>query len=273
MRATMMMGTSELFDPGSPQRRAGLAGETRSNRWPTHRPQTFGPRFRWSETLGAPVSTDPSEVRPPARSRDLERFITFIDAIVAIAITLLVLPLVDLVTEIEPGDSVQDLLMDHKAPIGAFLLSFAVIANLWMIQHRMLSNVREGNDALTRLLLLWSLTIVVLPFPTSLAAGPYGTGDQTATKVFYVGTMMLSSFLLSAIALLLRRRPQLRDNETTPDVWRSCTASITFVVALLVMVLFPATGYWPLLLLVASDRASAVAKAAVDRWRVRAGSS
>ena len=50
-------------------------------------------------------------------------------------------------------------------------------------------------------------------------------------------------------------------------MWRSCATSITFVVALLVMVLVPATGYWPLLLLVLSDRAAAVAKAAVDRQR------
>jgi TMEM175 potassium channel family protein len=213
------------------------------------------------------VSTVTSPVQHPERSRDLERFITFIDAIVAIAITLLVLPLVDLAIEIEPGDSVHDLLTTHQAPIGAFLLSFVVIANLWLIQHRMLSNVREGNDALTRLLLLWSLTIVVLPFPTALAAGPYGTGDQTAAKAFYVGTMMLSSFLLSAMALLLTRQPQLRDNEHAPDVWRSCATSITFVVALLVMVLIPATGYWPLLLLVVSDRAGAMAKAAVGRRR------
>ena len=48
------------------------------------------------------MSTDTSPVQEPVRSRDLERFITFIDAIVAIAITLLVLPLVDLATEIEP---------------------------------------------------------------------------------------------------------------------------------------------------------------------------
>lgn len=52
------------------------------------------------------MSTDTSTVREPVRSRDLERFITFIDAIVAIAITLLVLPLVDLATEIEPGAAV-----------------------------------------------------------------------------------------------------------------------------------------------------------------------
>jgi hypothetical protein len=107
---------------------------------------------------------------------------------------------------------------------------------------------------------LWSLTIVVLPFPTSLAAGPYGTGDQTATKAFYVGTMVLSSLLLSAMAFLIARRPQMRDSEHSPDVWRACATTITFVVALLVMIVVPATGYWPLLLLVLSDRAAAVAK-------------
>jgi len=46
-------------------------------------------------------------------------------------------------------------------------------------------------------------------------------------------------------------------------VGSACAAAI----GLLVMVLFPVTSYWPLLLLVLSDRAAAVAKAAAERRR------
>jgi hypothetical protein len=56
------------------------------------------------------------------RSRDFERFITFIDAIVAIAITLLVLPLVDLATELDRGP-VTGLLRDRRWPFSSLCSS------------------------------------------------------------------------------------------------------------------------------------------------------
>ena len=49
------------------------------------------------------------------RERDLDRFLTFIDAIVAIAITLLVLPLVELTADIDEYDSVARPARDHQA--------------------------------------------------------------------------------------------------------------------------------------------------------------
>lgn len=62
------------------------------------------------------------------RSRDLERFLTFVDAVVAIAVTLLVLPLVDIVREVGENGSVVHLLQGHVSQLGAFALSFTVIA-------------------------------------------------------------------------------------------------------------------------------------------------
>ncbi len=115
-------------------------------------------------------------IQEQERARDFDRFLTFIDAIIAIAITLLVLPLVELVGDLGAGGSVRDLLDEHSAQIWAFFLSFVVIANLWLVQHRMLRNVVASNDTLTRLMLLWSLTVVVLPFPTALVAAPGNAG-------------------------------------------------------------------------------------------------
>ncbi len=187
------------------------------------------------------------------RARDLDRFLTFIDAIVAIAITLLVLPLVDLVGELGDGGSVRHLLEDNKAPIGAFFLSFLVIAQLWSAQHHLLRSVVGANEHLTRLLLLWCLTIVVLPFLTALVAGPGDAGEQATTKTLYVGTMAVGSFVLGVASLVIQRHPELRDSPDAPDVAVTFATAATFVVALAVMLAVPASSYWPLLLLVLSD--------------------
>ena len=193
------------------------------------------------------------------RNRDLDRLITFIDAVVAIAITLLVLPLVDLVPDLETDSSVAGLLRHHQAEIGGFLLSFVVISSLWFAQHRVMSTVVVQSAVVSRLLMLWTLTIVILPFPTALVAG-HG-GDQAITKVLYVGTMAISSALLGVMSLLVARDDRadrvdrVEGPAGRPDVVHAFATSVTFVVALLVMVAVPATSYWPLLLLIVSDRA------------------
>jgi uncharacterized membrane protein len=195
------------------------------------------------------------------RERDFDRFLTFVDAIVAIAITLLVLPLVDIAGELGDG-SVADLLDDNAGRIGAFLLSFVVIANLWLVQHRVLTHVVAADDRLTRLLLLWTLTIVFLPFPTALVAQS-GAGEQSLTKVLYVGCMTVSSLVLALICVVVDRDDRLRDVPDGPDAMRAFATFATFVVILAVMLLFPSTSYWPLLLLLVPDRALAL-------WRRRA---
>ncbi|AKU18603.1 hypothetical protein VV02_03530 [Luteipulveratus mongoliensis] len=185
------------------------------------------------------------------RSRDFERFITFIDAIVAIAITLLVLPLVDIAGELN-GGSVTDLVSDHSNEIWGFLLSFLVIARLWLSQHAVIRTVIAENAALTRLLLGWTLTIVVLPFPTALLAEP-GAGDQAATKIFYIGTMAVSSALLAAICVVVGRDRSARDSDDKPDPTPLIQTTVAFVLALAISLTFPATSYYPLMLLMATD--------------------
>jgi uncharacterized membrane protein len=57
------------------------------------------------------------------RARDLERFVTFVDAAVAIALTLLVPPLVELTVELREDDSVANLLRNPRLEFVAFGLS------------------------------------------------------------------------------------------------------------------------------------------------------
>jgi hypothetical protein len=57
-------------------------------------------------------------------------------------------------------------LTDEAGQFGAFFLSFAVIARLWLAHHRLVESVGAYDRAFVLVNLLWILTIVVLPFAT-----------------------------------------------------------------------------------------------------------
>jgi uncharacterized membrane protein len=162
------------------------------------------------------------------RERDLERLLTFVEAVVAIAITLLVLPLADVGAQVHGGD-VAELLRAHALEMLGFALSFVVIARLWLGQHRIVSSLVRQSTVVIWLLIAWSFTIVFLPFPTTLVTG---TSNDGVARLLYIGTMTVSSALLTLIAWTVGRDRSLRDTESKPDVgrqWplrsRSCSRS------------------------------------------------
>jgi TMEM175 potassium channel family protein len=182
-----------------------------------------------------------------SRGRDLERLLTFVDAIAAIAITLLVLPLVELTSEVTPGGSVASVLRANQPLLWSFVLSFAVISRFWFAQHRSLRHVLYAHDGLTALLMLWTLTIVFLPFPTALVAQ---AGDQVTTKVVYIGTLIVSTVVIALMDLVIIQNPQITDGTGLPDLTRAVINAMLLLLALVISVSVPATSYFPLLLLV-----------------------
>ena len=192
--------------------------------------------------------------RAVERERDFDRFLTFIDAIVAIAVTILVLPLIEIA-----GDttdlSIEDLIDEHLGQIFNFLLSFFVIAQLWFAQHNIVRTVVVQDRIVTRCLILWALTIVVLPVPTALVAGSH---DGDRTEVLYIGTMALSSLALTIAALRVAATPAIRDRGAPPNAVDSMTTFAIMVLALVLSVIIPGAGYLPLLLLLLSGRVSAL---------------
>jgi uncharacterized membrane protein len=184
------------------------------------------------------------------RERDLDRLLTFIDAVVAIAITLLVLPLVELTSDVTDKDSVADLLRTHQPQLWSFLLSFLVIARLWLAQHRAVRHLVRSHPAVSALLLFWTLTIVVLPFPTALVAQ---AGQQTITKVLYLSAITLSTVTVGLMARVIAGNPQLTDGRGVPDAEPAIVSSALLVAALVIMLAAPATSYFPLLLLFLDD--------------------
>ena len=194
--------------------------------------------------------------RAVERERDFDRFLTFIDAIVAIAVTLLVLPLVEIAGDVSEL-SVDDLLHQHTGQIFSFLLSFFVIAQLWFAQHNIVRTVVVQDRIVTRCLMVWALTIVVLPVPTALVSGSR-EGDKT--EVLYIGTMAVSSLALTVAAWRVAATPGIRDGGIPPNRVDSITTFAIMVLAMVLSLLIPAAGYLPLLLLLASGRVSALVR-------------
>lgn len=88
--------------------------------------------------------------------------------------------------------------------------------NLWLAQHRLLRDVVASNGILLRLLVLSTLNIVVLPFPTALVAQG-ATGEQAVTRILYVGTMGVSGTVLAQICVAIARDPTIRDSDEPLD--------------------------------------------------------
>jgi uncharacterized membrane protein len=154
------------------------------------------------------VITQPAPVRT---ERGLDRLVTFLDAVVAIAITLPVLPLIEVLGAGQHED-LGALLGDHLAQFGAFALSFAVIGRLWRAHHRLFERAGSYDEALVLVNLGWAL-IVLIPFSTQVIA-EYSTARLSVG--LYIGTIAVSSACGTALAVLVHRRPALRRAGVAP---------------------------------------------------------
>ena len=73
-----------------------------------------------------------------------ERMKFFTDAVVAIAMTLLILPLLESVSEAaKDGVDTATFLGDHGDQIFAFVLSFVIIARFWVSHERLFDSVER----------------------------------------------------------------------------------------------------------------------------------
>jgi uncharacterized membrane protein len=181
------------------------------------------------------------------RGAGVERIIAFSDGVVAIAITLLILPLTEIhATE---GATLADIVVENGAALGAFALSFAVIANYWTIHHALFRPLRRHNGRIVLLNMFWLAAIVFLPFPTALIAD----GIDGGFAALYIGTLLAISVLNLLIAYYLAHHLELTDGEATTEGRQHVVASAFSIAAILVALIIsffsPSIGLLGLLLL------------------------
>jgi uncharacterized membrane protein len=187
--------------------------------------------------------------RAVQKTKSPERLVFFTDAVTAIALTLLVLPLSELVPELvaEKGQAFEAF-THNQWKIYTFLLSFAVIARLWYAHHQIFEHVEAYSGSLVYLNFGWIFSIVLLPFPTEIVGG---FATSRFAVLFYIGTILANSLCYLAMVLVIHRSPEVRGDaepirdETVLGAWLTSTA---FLVAFIVGAIWPKYGYWALLL-------------------------
>lgn len=106
----------------------------------------------------------------------------FSDAVVAIAVTLIILPLVDAAREL--GDrSVPDFLRENGLSLLAAAVSFFAISLFWLAHHRTFATVERCPPSLLRVNLCWLAGIAVMPVATILNVNTGGV-DRVALTVY-----------------------------------------------------------------------------------------
>jgi uncharacterized membrane protein len=125
----------------------------------------------------------PHEVPPSPFG--LDRIVFFSDAVMAIAITLLVL---DLKVPDAAGESASDF---GRAVLGlwpkylGYIVSFWVIALYWVAHHRCFRYIRKYDRRLIYLNFLFLMFIAFMPYPTALL---FSNAARAASVALYAGT-------------------------------------------------------------------------------------
>lgn len=208
---------------------------------------------RMTDGTAAEQSGDPARGAGGVSTRSLfsaERAKAFVDAVVAIAMTLLILPLMESVGEAQgmPGGAAA-WLGEHAGQLISFVLSFWIIAMFWIAHHELFADVERVTERLLWLTVCWMLTIVWMPVATAM------TGQlepEPLVKVLYIGTMALTKVFTLLTRLYLRAHPELHAL-SAERLRRGMIVDVTmgslFLIALGIAVLVPAIGYFSLFLL------------------------
>jgi len=164
--------------------------------------------------------------------RDLERVVTFSDAVFAIAMTVLALTLSLPAGTTDAG--VAKALHNAIPSMFTYALSFGVIALYWLSHHRMFRYIRRIDGTLLMLNLASLGAIAFVPFPTSVL-GQHGS--STAAVVFYAATMGVLGGLFSAFWVYATHDRQLIRPDTPPRfvnhaLWRAGTVPAVFVASI-----------------------------------------
>lgn len=178
------------------------------------------------------MTADPDDDAPVERHPSADRIIAFTDAAVAIALTLLVLPLMESVasiTEAHESPRFLDWFAENAGAVSAFGLSFLLVAVYWVRHHAAMLTVRRFAGRMLTANFVWILAIVLLPVTSAIAM----SFERDAwTVAIYLGDLAAIGLSLAWIEVEAMRNPEV---EASSDAqWSRLGASIASVLALVV---------------------------------------
>ena len=177
---------------------------------------------------------------PNSNSRlGLDRIISFSDAVIAVAITLMVVQVQ--MPESVAADQLPQALRQLIPTFTSYVFSFYIVAVYWIEHHRMFKYIKRYDDGLIWLNLLLLMLIAVVPFATNLL-DTY-PGEQIV--VFMYAALIAAVGLLTAgMWWYATHRHRLVSKDLCPLVVRRgivvrLVAPVVFIVSIAIAIFSP----------------------------------
>lgn len=186
-----------------------------------------------------------------------ERTAAFSDAVIAIAMTLLVLDIK--APDVGSRAEYDAALLDAAPQLGAFLLSFYLMSRMWVSHHAYLSALTHIDRDLLRWNCVMLFFMALTPLPTSmLAKNAYGS---PVPGIFYA--LVISGTQMCMMALWRHAwKAGLMVSDITPETYRHTQrSSVSLLVIFLTSIpLIGVYGQWAMLFWLLAPVVSVVAK-------------
>lgn len=183
-----------------------------------------------------------------SRGRSVDRLINFSDAVVAVAVTVLALPLIDIAGPAD-GQTIWNVIADNAGPLYSFMFTFFVVVVMWSAHNRILNEISSYDDRLFWLNTFWLVFVVLLPWVSALyGESSYG---RSGVGVLYWSTLAVISILGGLMHRHIRSHPDLVDDPQprTPGAERNAglrgpAFAVTFLVIAAVSYFSPNVASW-----------------------------
>jgi uncharacterized membrane protein len=166
-----------------------------------------------------------------------ERMVFFSDAVIAISMTLLILPLLEAVQSAkEENINGYDFLAKNAITFASFLLSFFMTIIFWRGHESLFHNVRRYSEAIRMSNPFFLLFIVTLPITTYLATEVSDDGSAL-TPAVYVTNLILVNIVLIWMHILVRKDSRMWDpHHIPPTSYGLSVLSFTFLIQCVILV-------------------------------------
>lgn len=147
-------------------------------------------------------------LRRVSRGRTVDRLINFTDGVTAVAITVLVLPIVDIPGP-QRGQTIWNVIGDNSSELWTFLFTFVVVAVMWAAHNRILNSIVAYDQFTFWWNTAWLAGIVLLPWVSAM----YGESDygRNGVGMLYWMTLAFVSLIGALLSYHLSKHPELTD--------------------------------------------------------------
>lgn len=174
------------------------------------------------------------------KNLDLERLVFFSDAIVAIAMTLLVF---GLQVNVPAGEHLTFKSIAGAWPhFSAFFLSFFIIGLFWKIHHEFFHYIRLVDSNLLWFNIIWLLFIALIPFTSSLISTHFF--DRPAIVCYCLNILCITIFQNTIWDYVAARPDYLKDISATDTNFYRIACNVAMVHAVIALIL---AFFYPLL--------------------------